>query len=421
MAALLTAARRKLIEPHELLQQRASFARGNANIDGGGFSRATVSIVVRPDTSLDNSSRVTSERRTVLETILHQYDLVVELVKAHTTPDSARFILTPDIIVNLQASLAFSGGPQPGYRSFPVRIVTNEFEPVAPSEVPRAVEELCAYVNQNWDTADALELAAYVLWRLNWIHPFNDGNGRTARALSYIILCIKLGSLLPGTPTIPEQLLERRGDYYDALARADEAYRERGIVDIGSVRDLLSAMLLRQLDMEPALSSEDMNTLQEDVNRRVHAAPVDLISGIFGDGEIQNRLWSLDEYLVLQVGPHPAISEAEARRVTEDSPFPRLLAPRGQNGLLLIGEGEHGLILRRKVLDASAGYALSLEPNAAVTIERPHVVWRGAEGDGSWELMGSLYVIRLGRQLALPRARRMFDILLARHMASLRS
>jgi hypothetical protein len=34
--------------------------------------------------------------------------------------------------------------------------------------------------------ATAIHLAAYLMWRLNWIHPFADGNGRTARMTSYV-------------------------------------------------------------------------------------------------------------------------------------------------------------------------------------------------------------------------------------------
>lgn len=55
-------------------------------------------------------------------------------------------------------------------------------------QVPQLVEELCDYVNDNWDAATALHLAAYVMWRLNWVHPLADGNGRTARAISYLVL-----------------------------------------------------------------------------------------------------------------------------------------------------------------------------------------------------------------------------------------
>jgi Fic family protein len=75
---------------------------------------------------------------------------------------------------------------------------------------------MCDYVNQNWGRS-ALHLAAYVLWRINWIHPFADGNGRTARAVSYILLSIKLDSLLPGTKTIPDQIAADKKPYYAAL------------------------------------------------------------------------------------------------------------------------------------------------------------------------------------------------------------
>jgi Fic family protein len=79
------------------------------------------------------------------------------------------------------------------------------------------VEDLCDYVNGQWTTRTALHLAAYVMWRLNWIHPFTDGNGRTSRAASYLVLCLRLGYLLPGRRTIPDQIAEDRTRYYKAL------------------------------------------------------------------------------------------------------------------------------------------------------------------------------------------------------------
>jgi Fic family protein len=51
--------------------------------------------------------------------------------------------------------------------------------------VLRLCDEACSFVAARWSD-DALFLAAYVLWRLSWIHPFEDGNGRTARAASYL-------------------------------------------------------------------------------------------------------------------------------------------------------------------------------------------------------------------------------------------
>ena len=91
--------------------------------------------------------------------------------------------------------------------------------------VPELIEEMCDYVNEHWETSTPLHLGAYIMWRLNWIHPFADGNGRTSRILSYVVLSIRAGSLPPGTPTIPDQIVENRTPYFEALDAADEAWR----------------------------------------------------------------------------------------------------------------------------------------------------------------------------------------------------
>jgi Fic family protein len=84
------------------------------------------------------------------------------------------------------------------------------------------------------------------MWRLNWIHPFTDGNGRTARAASYLVLCLRTGYLLPGKKTIPDQISEDRTPYYKALESADQAHRE-GRIDLSAMEELLSRMLAKQL------------------------------------------------------------------------------------------------------------------------------------------------------------------------------
>ena len=76
---------------------------------------------------------------------------------------------------------------------------------------------MCDYINNHWNDMSAVHLCAYVLWKLNWIYPFSDGNGRTARAVAYVVLSIKLDSLLPGAPTIPEQIAGNKTPYYKAL------------------------------------------------------------------------------------------------------------------------------------------------------------------------------------------------------------
>ncbi len=105
---------------------------------------------------------------------------------------------------------------------------------------------MCAYVNDNWGTGTPIHAAAYLMWRMNWIHPFYGGNGRTARAISYLMLCAKLGFPLPGEKTIPEFILDDRPPYYKALRDADSAW-EAGQLDVSSMESLVSSLLAKQL------------------------------------------------------------------------------------------------------------------------------------------------------------------------------
>lgn len=108
------------------------------------------------------------------------------------------------------------------------------------------MEELCDYVNDNWDAVEALHLAAYVMWRTNWIHPFVNGNGRTSRAVAYLVFCIKLGFLLPGSPTVPDLIARDKRPYYGALEAADAAERE-GRLDVSAMEALFAGRLRTQL------------------------------------------------------------------------------------------------------------------------------------------------------------------------------
>jgi len=84
------------------------------------------------------------------------------------------------------------------------------------------------------------------MWRLNWIHPLGDGNGRTSRMVSYLVLSVKLGMLLPGRNTIPDQIVDNRKPYFGALEAADKAASEAKI-DLGDMEALIERMLAVQL------------------------------------------------------------------------------------------------------------------------------------------------------------------------------
>jgi Fic family protein len=132
------------------------------------------------------------------------------------------------------------------FRPDEMEISYSRHKPPPPDLVPCHVEEMCDYVNENAGTKSPVHLAAYLLWRINWIHPFDDGNGRTARAASYAVLCVLLGYELPGTTTIPEQIANDKSPYYKALESADEAYSKKTL-DVGQVEALIENTLAAQL------------------------------------------------------------------------------------------------------------------------------------------------------------------------------
>lgn len=101
-------------------------------------------------------------------------------------------------------------------------------------------------VNVSIASEDPVAMAAYVLWRLNFIHPFNNGNGRTARAAAYYVLCVKFGGWLRGAPILPELLVQNRDEYVQALKTAD-ASLSTGSVDLAPLHELLTLLLQQQL------------------------------------------------------------------------------------------------------------------------------------------------------------------------------
>ena len=131
-------------------------------------------------------------------------------------------------------------------RDGPVRIDGAVHQPPEHPLVPELVDEMCTYINSEWSGAKAIHLAAYVMWRVNWNHPFFGGNGRTARALSYLVLCAKLGFRLPGNKTIPDLIVESREPYYTALRKADAAWNG-GELDLTEMESLMESLLADQL------------------------------------------------------------------------------------------------------------------------------------------------------------------------------
>ncbi|HUA00233.1 MAG TPA: Fic family protein [Candidatus Aquilonibacter sp.] len=179
--------------------------------------------------------------------VLRQFDSAVEQIEFWTHPGQQTFKLRPSAIMALnRVALDGLSGYAGVYRPAGIAIGGSKHTPPGAHLVPELVEQMCEYVNENWNRT-AVHLASYVLWRLNWIHPFVDGNGRTSRIVSFVVLCVRTGYRLPGTNTVPDQISRDKNPYYQALELADAAYQGGESVEVSAMEKLVGQLLANQL------------------------------------------------------------------------------------------------------------------------------------------------------------------------------
>jgi Fic family protein len=100
------------------------------------------------------------------------------------------------------------------YRKTNVRILGAVHIPPDATKIERLMDEFLIWYYTNKYKISVPELAAWVQYKLVWIHPFIDGNGRTARLLMNLVL------LQNGYPPAVILNLDRQ-KYYRVLRQAD--------------------------------------------------------------------------------------------------------------------------------------------------------------------------------------------------------
>lgn len=141
------------------------------------------------------------------------FDFLYELIKEDTGLTENYLKQLHSLIIGKDESLS------PGeYRNIGVIISGSEHKPPEPFEVPIRMRELFDWIKENEDE-NPLIVASIAHHEMVKIHPFKDGNGRTARLLLNLILLRK------GYP-ICNIRRDERPDYYNALSIADEGEYE---------------------------------------------------------------------------------------------------------------------------------------------------------------------------------------------------
>lgn len=156
--------------------------------------------------------------------------------------------VTPELVCELHG-IATAGEPDP--RKPPGQLRREDVvigrvvvlhAPPPWQEVPALLGDACASIESKRASGSTLHAAAYALWRLNWIHPFADGNGKTARAVAYVVLCAGFDRMLPGEVSLPDRIARNKFPYWDGLIAADRAWT-KGAVDVTDLETMLAELL----------------------------------------------------------------------------------------------------------------------------------------------------------------------------------
>jgi fido (protein-threonine AMPylation protein) len=172
-----------------------------------------------------------------------QYDFLRSIIEASI--QMQKIFLSQNIIKAFNFHAITCLHPYAGdYRPCPVTVGAHR--PPEFYRVPALMDDFVNTVNRSWDSTDPVVLATYVLWRINNIHPFINGNGRTARAAAYFVMCLKSGGLLPGTVILPDLIRQNHAAYCAALQVAHDSFA-KGALDLTLLHALVSQLIAQQL------------------------------------------------------------------------------------------------------------------------------------------------------------------------------
>lgn len=138
-------------------------------------------------------------------------DFLFELVSDKRCTISEHLIRQLHQLVVQETEKAWAGR----YRNGAVIIGGAKHTPPDAIDVPRQMANMMQWLKKNERKVHTVELAAILHHKLAAIHPFFDGNGRTARLVMNIVLMRK------GFP-LAIILKNDRKKYYDVLQRADD-------------------------------------------------------------------------------------------------------------------------------------------------------------------------------------------------------
>lgn len=174
--------------------------------------------------SLRDTNLILQENIIPTDATTYEYSEVINsrecmnFIKSYKGDLNKRFLLNVHKILTKNTKVKIVGK----YRNHDVIITGSEHVPPSFREIDRLMKSFFVWYNNHKNSLHPLELACLVHTKFVRIHPFSDGNGRTARILSNFILFKKM------YPLFFIENKDRR-DYYGVLELSDQG-NERAFV-----------------------------------------------------------------------------------------------------------------------------------------------------------------------------------------------
>jgi Fic family protein len=272
--------------------------------------------------------------------------------------------ITPALIRDIQKiivkGLKRDGSKTPGkWRTGPVSIIKSKHIPPEHIEVPALMQELCDYIEADNDGKHDIIKIALAHHRFAAIHPFDNGNGRTARMLTYAMLVkSKLINKTKRVVLNPSAIFcIDRERYYEMLSVADKGtpaalekwclYVAKGIAaEMDRVNRLLDKDYAIPNIIEPALRNAlNSNYLSQDEyeimkiatsKNIIQAADVKHLFGPTPSAAVQTSrvLASMREKKLIDT--HPRFQKKYIMRFANNYLLQDVLIAMDKNGLLVV-------------------------------------------------------------------------------------
>ena len=154
---------------------------------------------------------------------IRNMESALDFIDKNIDDTSINRIFFSELHKQVVAELTAEGSKMPGeYRQEEIRIAGAKHFPPDYAQVSLLMEELFDFIDHDDPPQFDLLKTAIVHHRFAWIHPFDNGNGRTVRLLTYAMLVkqgfkVRLGRIINPTAVF----CSNRDAYYSKLARTD--------------------------------------------------------------------------------------------------------------------------------------------------------------------------------------------------------